>query len=298
MQPRVMTGVSRASSILETIGDTPLLRINDIAAKLEANNPTGSIKDRLAKFLVNRAEERGELQPNDQILEVTSGNTGVSFASVTAVKDYEFTAVMPESTSPKKQKLMQAFGANLVLSSQEKGMRGAVSKYNQLLEGTSNYWLPQQFSNPDNIEAHRQGTGQELIEQTNKTPDAFVAGIGTGGTLLGVAQALKEVNPEVKIVGVEPQESAVLNGDKAGEHEIEGIGEGFIPELVAENRDLIDQLIKIKSQAAIQESRRLAQEKGLLVGISSGANYLAAQRLKKKYKRVVTVFPDAGGRYL
>jgi len=298
LQPRVVTGVSGTFGILETIGDTPLIKVNGVAAKLEATNPTGSIKDRLALFLVKKAEERGELQPNDRILEVTSGNTGVSLALVAAVKNYRFTAVMPESASRKKREMMRSYGANLVLSSQEEGMRGAVDKYNQLIEEKSHYWLPQQFSNPDNLEAHRRGTGREILQQVEQVPDAFVAGIGTGGTLLGVAKALKQVNPELEIIGVEPKESAVLNGDKAGEHEIEGIGEGFVPELVNNNRELIDQVIKINSQAAITASKQLAKEKGLLVGISSGANYLAAQRLKKKYKRVVTVFPDEGGRYL
>jgi cysteine synthase A len=267
-------------------------------AKLETANPTGSVKDRMAWYMVRRAEERGELRPGDRIIEVTSGNTGIAFAMISALRGYRFTAVMPEHMSIERRRMMQAFGAELVLTPEHEDMAGAVRKYEELVAKNPDAWLPCQFENPDNIAAHREGTGREIVEQTGGKIDAFVAGIGTGGTLIGIAQALKKVNPRVKIIGVEPAESAVLNGRAGGLHKIQGIGEGFIPKIVAENRHLIDEVIAVKSTDAIAMSRRLAKEHGLLVGISSGANFLAAMESSKRYANVVTILPDRGERYL
>ncbi|MEM7813459.1 MAG: cysteine synthase A [Candidatus Aenigmatarchaeota archaeon] len=285
-------------NILEAIGNTPLVRIGSVWAKLETANPTGSIKDRMAWHMVRRAEARGELKPNSDIIELTSGNTGVSFAMISAVRGYKFTAVMPESMSAVKQRMMTAFGAKLVLTPAKDDMAGALKRYEALAEQNPSAWLPKQFENPDNIKCHREELGKEILEQMNGDVDAFVAGIGTGGTLIGVAQALERINPNVRIIGVEPAECAVLSGGKPGLHKIEGIGEGFVPKLVQEHRYAIDEVVAIKSGDAIAMAKELARKHGMLVGISSGANILAAQAAAKKYKRVVTVLPDSGDRYL
>lgn len=287
-----------ATSMLETIGNTPLIRIGKIYAKLETTNPTGSIKDRLAWYLVKKAEERGGLKPGNAIIEVTSGNTGISLAMVSAIRGYRFTAVMPRSASIEKRKMMESFGAEIILTPAEKEMAGAVEVYEELVRHNGNAWIPRQFENPDNIDAHKEGIGREIVHHMNGNVDAFVAGVGTGGTLLGVALALKEINPEVKIVAVEPMESAVLSGGNPGCHRISGIGEGFIPQIVKDNRSLIDEVITVKSSDAIAMSKVLARRYGILVGISSGANVLAAKKMVKRYKNVVTVLPDRGERYL
>ena len=286
-----------AISMLETIGNTSLIRIGKIYAKLETMNPTGSIKDRLAWYLVKKAEERGELKPGNAIIEVTSGNTGIFLAMVSAIKGYRFTAVMPRSASVEKRKMMESFGAEIILTPAEKEMAGAVEVYEEMVNHARNVWLPRQFENPDNIAAHREGIGREIVHQMNGNVDAFVAGVGTGGTLLGVALALKEINPKVKIVAVEPLESAVLSGGNPGIHKIQGIGEGFIPQIVKDNRSLIDDAITVKSSEAIAMSNKLARMHGILVGISSGANVLAARKTAKRYRNVVTVLPDRGERY-
>jgi len=286
------------SEILKQIGNTPLIRIGKVYAKLETTNPSGSIKDRMAAYMIRKAEERGELRPGSKIIEATTGNTGISFAMISAIKGYKFIAVMPKSMSVERENLMKAFGAEIVLTPVKDNMEGAFKKYNQLTRKNPDAWLPRQFENPDNIEAHRIGLGREIIEQTSGEIDAFVAGIGTGGTLIGVAKALKEFNPKIRIIGVEPEESAVLSGGKPGLHKIQGIGEGFVPKVVEENIGLIDGVIKVKSDDAIREVRKLAREYGVLVGISSGANIFAAKILGKKYKKVITVLPDRGERYL
>ena len=290
--------VAGVSDIISTIGNTPLLEIEGILAKLETTNPTGSIKDRMAWYMVQKAEERGELLPGSKIIEVTSGNTGIAFAMISAVKGYKFTAVMPESMSIERIRMMKAYGTELVLTPAKEDMAGAVRKYEELVKNNPEAWLPRQFENPDNIASHEQGIGRELALQTAGKIGAFAAGIGTGGTLIGVARALKKINPEIKIIGVEPAESAVLSGQEPGTHLIQGIGEGFIPQILKDNLGLIDEIIKIGSRDAINESRRLALKHGLLVGISSGANMLAALQAKKKYGRVATLFPDRGERYL
>lgn len=284
-------------SILDTIGGTPMVRIGSVRAKLETTNPTGSIKDRMAWFMVRKAEARGELKPGSRIIEVTSGNTGASFAMLAAVRGYRFTAVMPESMSAQKIGMMKVFGAEVVLTPAKQDMAGAMRKYEELCRKHPDAWLPKQFENPDNIISHREELGKEIIEQA---PDvgAFVAGIGTGGTLLGVAQALRKAGISARIIGVEPAECAVLSGGRAGTHKIEGIGEGFVPKLVAEHRSFIDEFVTVESADAIAKAKELAQKHGLLVGISSGANVLAAEQAAKKYKNVVTVLPDRGERYL
>jgi cysteine synthase A len=291
-----MKNGERAISMV--IGNTPLLEIDGILAKLETTNPTGSVKDRMAWYMVKKAEERGELKPGAKIIEVTSGNTGIAFAMISAVKGYRFTAVMPGSMSMERRKMMEAFGAEIVLTPAEEDMEGAVRKYKELVKINPDAWLPKQFENLDNIEAHRQGLGREIAKQTKGRIDVFVAGIGTGGTLIGVAKALKRANPNVKIIGVEPAESAILSGGKPGPHGIQGIGEGFVTKLVKDNLGLIDEIIAVRSDEAIAMRRELARRYGILVGISSGANMLAAKKAKERYEIVATVLPDRGERYL
>lgn len=284
--------------ILNTIGSTHMIAIGDVYAKLETTNPTGSIKDRMAWYIIRMAEKRGELKKGDEIIEVTSGNTGISLAMISAIRGYRFTAVMPESMSIERRRMIKAFGAKIVLTPAEEDMVGAVNKYQELVAQNPNTWLPKQFENQDNIAAHREGFGKEIIQDMDGNIDAFVAGTGTGGTLIGVAQALRDSNIEARIIAVEPEESAVINGGESGMHLIQGIGEGFIPKLLRDNMHFVHEVITIKSKDAIEMSVRLAREHGLLVGISSGANVLAASMIQKKYRNVVTVLPDRGERYL
>ncbi len=273
-------------NILDTIGNTPLIKIGRIYAKLETTNPSGSIKDRMAKYMVEKAEEREELKKGYTIIEATSGNTGVSFAMISAIKGFKMIAVVPENISKRKLKLMSLFGANFILTPKKENLSGAIKKTKELAEKYEKVWLPRQFENPDNVKAHRRGLGKEILKQVDKI-DAFVAGIGTGGTLIGVTKTLKEKFPKVKIIGVEAVESP---------HQIEGISDGIVPKIL--DFSLIDEIIKIKSKDAVLITKKLAKKKGLLVGISSGANVLAALRLSKKYKNVVTVLPDRAERYL
>jgi len=284
--------------VLCTIGKTPLIQIGKIYAKLETTNPSGSVKDRMVHYMVYKAEKDGKLKPGSRIIEVTSGNTGIAFAMIAAHRGYRFTAIMPESMSLQRRHMMEAFKAEIILTPAEEDMAGAIKKYNKIIKKYPDAWLPKQFENPDNIAAHREGLGKEIIEETNGRVDAFVAGIGTGGTLIGVAQALKEVTPHVKIIGLEPEESSVLSGGRAGFHEIQGIGEGFIPKIVQEHMDLIDEIVKVKSNDAIAMGDLLARKYGILVGISSGANVLVATKVRDRYRNVVTILPDRGERYL
>lgn len=272
-------------NILDTIGNTSLIRIKNIFAKLETTNPSGSIKDRMAKYMTEKAEERGELKPGYTIIEATSGNTGVSFAMISAIKGYKMIAVMPQGMSSEKMKMMKLFGAEIVLTPKKNKITGAIKATEKLATQYKRIWLPRQFENPDNIKAHEETTGKEILSQMTKI-DAFVAGIGTGGTLMGVARALKKKFPKVKIIGVEAAEFP---------HKIEGISDGIVPKILDFN--LIDQIIKIKSEDAISMAKKLAKKEGLLVGISSGANVLAALKLSKKYGNVVTVLPDRVERY-
>ncbi|MEM4367235.1 MAG: cysteine synthase A [Candidatus Anstonellales archaeon] len=283
--------------ILDTIGNTPMIKIGEIYAKLEAANPSGSIKDRMAWHMVKKAEKQGKLKKGMHIIEATSGNTGISFAMISAARGYKFTAVMPESMSMERTRMMKAFGADVILTPAEEDMAGAVKRCLEIAKKLKNVWLPSQFENPDNPESFRLGLGKEILAQMPNI-DAFVAGVGTGGTLIGAAQALKKKRPSVRIIAVEPRESALLSGGKPGLHEIEGIGEGFIPEIVSKNIGLIDEVIRVSSREAIIERDRLAKEEGIFVGTSSGANVLAAKKVAKRLRNVVTVLPDRGERYL
>jgi cysteine synthase A len=293
---------------METIGNTPIVKLekinstnSNIYVKLDNLNPSGSIKDVMVFWMIKMAEKRGELKKGSRIIEVTTGNTGISFAMLSAIKGYKFTAVMPEHMSIERRQIMKAFNAEIVLTPKEQDMPGAIKKYNELIKQYPDAWLPKQFENYDNILAHKNITGKEIIKQLGNKVDYFIAGAGTGGTLIGVAKALKEVNQNVKIICVEPAESAVLSGKKPGLHEIQGIGEGFIPEILKDNIELIDEVIQIKSEEAIKMAVKLAKEEGLLVGISSGANALAALQMAKKINQnqtIVTILPDRGERYL
>lgn len=290
-------------NILQSIGSTPLLRLNkinntraNIFAKLEFLNPSGSVKDRMALYMIGQAEKRKDLRRGYKIVEATSGNTGISFAMISAIKGYRFTAVMPENMTLERRQLMKAFGAEIILTPTKEGFEGAIKKAEKLSKNPR-VWMPRQFENMDNVVALRK-LGMEILKQI-KGIDAFVAGVGTGGTLMGVARVLKERNPEIKIIAVEPAESAVMSGRKPGLHKIQGIGPGFIPKIVDMN--LVDEVITIKSEDAIKMTKRLAKEEGLLVGVSSGANVLASLKIAKnlgKNKNIVTVLPDRGERYL
>lgn len=290
------------NNVSDCIGNTPLVKITDkVYAKLETGNPSGSIKDRMARFIIDRAEERGELKPGDTIVEATSGNTGIALAMIAASRGYKMIAVMPSNMSEERKKMIRAFGGHIVEVAPADFI-GAVKKRNELLKELGAF-NPNQFSNPDNVKCHCITTGSEIIKQADdlgiELISAFVAGVGTGGTLIGVAQALLEKYPVVQTIGVEPSESAAMSNGPVGEHSIQGIGDGFIPELADMNK--IDKVITISSQDAINRMKRLSTELGLLVGISSGANVLAAERYVDEYNPkgyVVTVLPDRQERYL
>ncbi|MFH1588877.1 MAG: cysteine synthase family protein [Candidatus Diapherotrites archaeon] len=282
-------------SILDSIGNTPLIKIGKIHAKAEFLNPSGSIKDRMAWFMAKKAIQRNELKKGSKIIEATTGNTGISFAMISAIKGFDFIAVLPEFVSKERIQLIQAFGGKTVLTPKKENIQGTINKFNELKNKFPNAWFPKQFENPNNFLAQKQ-IGKELLNQLKKI-DVFVAGIGSGGTIIGVAKALKQANSKTKIIGIEPTESAIMNGKKPGLHGIQGIGEGFIPKIVKENIDLIDEVIEVKTSEAVNESNKLTKQ-GLFVGISSGANYLVAKKLSKKFKTVTTVLPDRGERYL
>jgi cysteine synthase A len=295
-----------AKSILELVGKTSLVKlakINDtsstILAKMEALNPSGSIKDVMALYMMEMAEKKGLLKPGSKIIEATSGNTGIAFAMLAPLKGYKFIAVMPEHMSKERRQMMQAFGAEIVLTPEKEGFTGSIKKSEQLARENKDVWLPRQFDNPDNIAAHREITAKRILAEVKERIDAFVAGGGTWGTLMGVGEVLRRVYPKVKIVGVEPAESAVVSGGKPASHLIQGIGPGFIPSLL--NRDLLDEVITVKGSDAVAMTRRLMKEEGLMVGISSGANVLAALEIARRSgegKTIVTVLPDRGERYL
>lgn len=293
-------------NIYEVIGNTPMIKLNklreagegDVLAKLEFLNPSSSIKDRAANYMILDAEERGILKPGGTIVEPTSGNMGVALAMIGASKGYNVILTMPESMSIERRKLIKAYGAKIVLTDSSKGMAGSVEKAKQLAED-NNYFMPYQFSNQSNRRAHYETTGKEIIEDTHGEIDAFVAGVGTGGTLSGVAKKLKEYNGKIKIYAVEPETSQVLAGKKAGPHKIQGIGANFIPEIYDES--LVDEVISISNEEAYKYSRLLSEKEGILVGISAGANVAAAKKIAKKLgenSKVVTVLPDTGERYL
>ncbi len=294
------------NGLMKLVGNTPMValkHVNDTAAtvlaKLEALNPSGSIKDVMAFYMTDIAEKKGLLKPGGKIIEETSGNTGISFAMIAALKGYHFMAVMPEHMSKERMQLMQSFGAEIVLTPAADGFPGATEKLEQLAEENKDAWLPRQFENRDNTVAHREITGKRILKAVGKDIDFFVAGVGTGGSLMGVAEALKQANPAVKIIAVEPAESAVMSGGEPNNHIIQGIGSGFIPELV--NFDLIDEVIRVSEKDAVAMTRRLIREEGLMVGISSGANVLVSLEIARKSgqgKTIVTLLPDRGERYL
>jgi len=293
-------------SILDLIGKTPLVRLHKVNssgstiwAKMDALNPSGSIKDVMALYMMDVAEKRGELKPGAKIIEATSGNTGIAFAMLARIRGHKFVAVMPEYMSQERRQMMEAFGAEIVLTPAAEGFAGTMKKFEELAEEDPDAWLPRQFDNPDNTAAHREITGKRILEDISDRIDVFIAGVGTGGTLMGVAEALKKVYPNVKIVAVEPAESAVMSGDDSGYHNIQGIGPGFIPGLV--NMDLVDDIIAVSSEDAMSMTRNLMREEGLMVGISSGANVVAALRLAGEMgdgKTIVTVLPDRVERYV
>ncbi|MBQ2177671.1 MAG: cysteine synthase A [Oscillospiraceae bacterium] len=294
----------------ELIGKTPLLELthierNDalearVLAKLESFNPGGSAKDRIAKTMIADAEASGKLRPGATIIEPTSGNTGIGLASVAAAKGYRVVIVMPETMSVERRMLMKAYGAELVLTEGERGMSGAIEKAEELASQTPNSIIAGQFVNPSNPKAHRETTGPEIWEDTDGKVDIFVAGVGTGGTITGVAEYLKEKNPNVRIVAVEPASSPVLTQGRAGVHEIQGIGANFVPAVL--NRDLLDEVIPVENEAAFAMARRIGKAEGVLVGISSGAAAWAAVELAKRSenagKTIVALLPDTGDRYL
>ncbi|MCS7135223.1 MAG: cysteine synthase A [Candidatus Aenigmarchaeota archaeon] len=293
-----MNNVLNNHNLLKLIGNTPIVKINsyNIFAKMENLNPSGSVKDRIAKYMIEKAEEAGLLKPGMTIVEPTSGNTGIALSLVSSVKGYNFIAVMPEFASKERIKIMKHYGAKVILTPKEKGMKGAVEKAMKLAK-KMNAFMPNQFENENNILAHKETTGKEILRQVKRV-DIFVAAVGTGGTLIGVAKALKEKNKNVKIIAVEPHSSPLLSKGKMGFHKIEGIGEDFVPKIVEKNLDLIDDIITVRDGQAIETSKKLSKM-GLFVGISSGANVFASLKVAKKFKNknIVTILPDSADRY-
>lgn len=298
---------SIVDSVLELVGNTPLVRLNrvplpgsaELLVKLEARNPGGSVKDRIALAMVEEAERSGRLKRGATIVEPTSGNTGVGLAMVAAVKGYRLILTMPENMSLERRRLLARFGATLVLTPGVEGMSGAVFAARKLVEENPDYFMPDQFHNPANPEIHRRTTAMEILKATQGRIDAFVAGVGTGGTITGVGEILKETVSSVRIVAVEPARSQVLKGEKARPHGIQGIGAGFVPDVL--NRKLLDEIIPVGDEEAFLMASRMGKEEGLLAGISSGANVFAALRVAERLgegKRVVTLLPDTGERYL
>jgi cysteine synthase len=299
-----------AQKLTDLIGNTPLLELANfnshhklnakIIAKLEYFNPGGSVKDRIGKAMIEDAERRGILKPDSVIIEPTSGNTGIALALVAAAKGYRLIITLPETFSIERRNLLKALGAELVLTPGTQGMKGAIAKAVELAEITPNSFVPQQFKNPANPEIHRTTTAEEVWKDTDGEVDIFIAGVGTGGTVTGVGEILKKRKPDVKIIAVEPADSPVISGGNPGPHKIQGIGPGFVPDVL--NRSVLDEIITVTNENAFESSRQLARTEGLLVGISSGAATWAALQVAKrpenKGKKIVVILPDTGERYL
>ena len=303
----VKTGERIAESVLDLVGNTPLVRLDrvrpagyaEVLGKLESLNPAGSVKDRIALSMIEDAEQRGLIKPGDTIVEPTSGNTGIGLAMVCAVKGYKLVLTMPDDMSTERRKLLQRYGAQLMLTPAIEGMTGAVFQADELVRKNKGYFMPQQFQNPANPEVHRRTTAQEILRDTDGRLDAFVAGVGTGGTITGVGEVLKRSQPDLLVVAVEPARSQVLGGGKAGLHAIQGIGASFVPGVL--NREVYDELIAVKDEDAFDMTKKLTRTEGLLIGVSAGANVWASLQVAKRLgegKRVVTILPDTGERYL
>ena len=304
--PRLTRGIAKDST--ELIGNTPLVRLNritegvkaEVVAKLESFNPLGSVKDRIGVSMIMDAEEKGLINKDTVIVEPTSGNTGIALAFVCAVRGYKLILTMPDNMSLERRQLLSLFGAELILTPGAEGMPGAVKKAEQLVKETLNSFMPQQFKNPANPEIHRLTTAEEIWRDTEGRVDILVSGVGTGGTITGVAEVIKKRKPGFQAIAVEPAHSPVLSGGKPGSHRIQGIGAGFVPEVL--RRDLVDEVIKVTDEEAGRMARRLAREEGILAGISSGAATWAAlevaKRVESKGKLIVVILPDTGERYL
>ena len=283
-------------NVLDAIGNTPLIRVDNVYAKLESVNPSGSIKDRVALEIIEAAEREGKLKKGYTIVEASSGNTGISLSMCATVKGYKMIVVMPENMSEERQYMMKALGAELVLTSKSGSLKEAIEKAEEIAQRPKTF-IARQFSNPSNIKAQEK-TGREILREIGAV-DAVVAGVGTGGTLMGISNVMREVNPNVKVIAVEPEEAAVMFGGSEArikEHHIQGIGDGFIPQLL--DMSQVDEAITVGSEEAVNMARKLFREHGLLVGISAGANMLVALKVAKKYGKVVTVLPDRAERYL
>lgn len=294
--------------ITATIGNTPLVRLNKISkgldciitAKMESFNPMASVKDRIGIAMIEAGEKAGLIKKDTVLIEPTSGNTGIALAFVAAARDYKLILTMPDTMSLERRELLKAFGAEIVLTPGSEGMRGAINKAEEMLKNIPNSFMPQQFKNAANPEIHRKTTAEEIWNDTDGQIDIFVGGVGTGGTITGVGEVIKKRKPSLKVIAVEPSDSAVLSGGKPGPHKIQGIGAGFVPEIL--NTKIIDEIVKVENEQAFALSRQLARDEGILVGISSGAAAYAAlqvaARPENKGKLLVVLFPDTGERYL